>query len=248
MTGRGALVTGAARGIGRAVAVRLAARGDTVLLADRDADEARRAARRITDSGMRARAVALDVTDVYRVREVIAEIDERTPLGTVVNNAGIARSSPLAEVTRALYDELMAVNVRACFFVLQAAARVMIPRRSGSIVNVASTSAFTASTTPMTVYDTSKGAVRMLTVAAARELAAYGVRVNAVAPGTVETDLTRALFSGGADALDAQAREVIPLGRLGEPSEIAAAVDFLSSRDAAYVTGHVLVVDGGWLT
>ena len=112
-------------------------------------------------------------------------------------------------------------------------------------MTVCSTSGFTASTGPMTVYDASKGAVRLLTQAAAREAAGSGVRVNAVAPGTVETDLTLALASSA--ELAELARERVPLGRLGRPQEIAAAVEFLSSDAASYVTGHVLVVDGGWL-
>ena len=193
------------------------------------------------------RSVALDVTDVPATRATIAEIDAECSLGTVVNNAGIGSVTPLVDVTPESFDALMAVNLRGAFFVLQSASRVMVPRGSGSIVNLASTSAFTASTTPMVPYDTSKGAVRMLTVSAARELAPTGVRVNAVAPGTVDTDLTRSL-SDDPGALDRLAANHIPLGRLGRAEEIAAAVEFLSSDDASYVTGHVLVVDGGWLT
>ena len=139
----------------------------------------------------------------------------------------------------------MAVNVRGVFFVVQAALRAMAPRGAGSIVTVCSTSGFTASTGPMAADDASKGAVRLLTQAAAREAAASGVRVNAVAPGTVETDLTLGLAS--AAALADLGTNRIPLGRLGQPHEIAAAVVFLASDAASYVTGHVLVVDGGWL-
>ena len=143
--------------------------------------------------------------------------DAEVPLATVVNNAGVGWITPLIDVAPEQFDGLMAVNFRGTFFVLQAAARVMIPRRSGTIVNMASTSAFTASTQPMVPYDASKGAVRMLTTAAARELAPFGLRVNAIAPGTVSTDLTRSLVADVED-LEAQAQTHIPLGRLGSPA------------------------------
>jgi NAD(P)-dependent dehydrogenase (short-subunit alcohol dehydrogenase family) len=189
--------------------------------------------------------VALDVTDADQVREVVAAVDAKTPLGVVVCNAGVAFSAPLVDVDVAAYDRLMAVNVRGVFLVLQAALRAMLPRGTGSVVTVCSTSSFTASTGPMAVYDASKGAVKLLTQAAAREVAGSGVRVNGVAPGTLETDLTRALASR--EELAALARARIPLGRLGRPSEIGAAVAFLASEEASYITGAVLAVDGGWL-
>ena len=243
----GALVTGGARGIGRAIAERLAQRGDVVFIADVDGPAAQTAAAELRTTGLEVRGIELDVRDAAAVGATVREVDATVPLGTVVNNAGIGFVTPLIDVTPGQFDTLMSVNLRGVFLMLQAAARVMLPRGRGSIVNLASTSSFTASTTPMVPYDTSKGAVRMLTIAAARELAATGIRVNAVAPGTVNTDLTRSL-SDDPDALDRLAATHIPIGRLGRPEEIAAAVDFLASDDASYVTGHVLVVDGGWLT
>ncbi len=239
-----ALVTGGARGIGRGIAERLARRGDTVFIADIAGHEA--TATELCAEGLDVRPVGLDVSDVDALAETVERIDRETPLSTMVNNAGIGWIRPLMEVTPEDFDRLMAINLKAVFFGIQAAAKVMIPRGAGCIVNTASTSAFSASTSPMVPYDTSKGAVRMLTIAAAKELAPYGVRVNAVAPGTVKTDLVRSVL--GESRAAEQAGELIPLGRLGKPSDIGAAVDFLSSPDASYVTGHVLVVDGGWLT
>ena len=242
---RGALVTGGGRGIGRAVSRALAERGDDVAVADVDEGAAAETAAQLAAAGLSARAVELDVVDVSMVREVVAAVDAETPLATVVSSAGIALRRPLDEMEPAEYDRLMDVNVRGLFFVLQAALRAMVPRRSGSVVNIASTSSFTASTGPMVAYDASKAAVKMITQAAAREVAPTGVRVNAVAPGTVETDLTLGLASS--DELAALAAERVPMNRLGRPEEIAAAVLFLSSDAASYVTGHVLVADGGWL-
>ncbi len=241
----GALVTGGARGIGRAIAERLARRGDTVFIGDLGSTAASTAAE-LSAAGLAVHAVELDVRDPGSLAAAVASVEEVAPLATMVNNAGVGWIRPLTEVTPQQFDDLMSVNLRGVFFGIQAAARAMASR-GGCIVNTASTSAFTASTTPMVPYDTSKGAVRMLTIAAARELAPAGIRVNAVAPGTVDTDLTRSVLDDP-DVLERQAAERIPLGRLGKVTDIAAAVDFLSSEAASYVTGHVLVVDGGWLT
>jgi 3-oxoacyl-[acyl-carrier protein] reductase len=238
-------VVGGAKGIGRAITRVLAARGDTVVVADSDGAAGTALVTELRGAGLAARFEELDVTDVERVRAVVAAADAESPLGTVVASAGIAFARRIEEVEPVEYDHLMAVNVRGVFFVVQAAVRAMSPRGRGTIVTVCSTSGFTASTAPMTVYDASKGAVRLLTQAAAREVAATGLRINAVAPGTVETDLTLGLSSS--DELAALGRSRVPLGRLGRPDEIADAVAFLSSDESSYVTGHILVVDGGWL-
>jgi NAD(P)-dependent dehydrogenase (short-subunit alcohol dehydrogenase family) len=172
-------------------------------------------------------------------------VDADVALGVVVANAGVAFGKPLVDVEPDEYDDLMAVNVRGVFFVVQAALRAMLPRGKGSIVTVCSTSSFTASTGPMAAYDASKAAVKLLTQAAAREVAPAGVRVNGVAPGPIETSLTRGLATP--EQLADLGRSRVPLGRLGRPAEIGDAVVYLASDAASYVTGHVLVVDGGWL-
>ena len=240
----GALVTGGAKGIGRGIAERLAERGDTVFIADIAGEKETTA--ELRKAGMNVRSLNLDVRNVGAIGTAIEQIEEEVPLTTVVNNAGVGWIRPLVKVTPDEFDQLMAVNLRAVFFGVQAAASVMIPRRRGCIINIASTSAFSASTSPMVPYDTSKGAVRVLTIATAREPAPFGIRVNAVAPGTVDTDLVRSVL--GDSRSKEQASTLIPLDRLGQPEDVAAAVDYLSSEAASYVTGHVLVVDDGWLT
>src|SRR5207245_511874 len=169
-------------------------------------------------------------------------------LGTVdilVNNAGIGIAKPLIDYTETDWDKQLGVNLKGMFFATQQAARVMIPKRRGKIVNFASTAAFVSSSTPEAAYDISKGGVRQLTISVAAELAPYNINVNAVAPGTIMTDLTLRVLDTKEKMDRASAK--IPLGRLGKPEDMVGPVLFLCSAEADYVTGHVLVVDGGWL-
>jgi len=244
--GKVAIVTGAGRGMGRAVARRLAREGARVVVAEVNAKHGAEVAAEIRDLGGMATEVTADVSrlaDVQRTFDVAV-----AAYGTVdilINNAGIAIARPITDYTESEWDRQMAVNVKGVFFCSQAAARVMIPRRQGKIVNFASTSAFVSSSKPEVAYDTSKGAVRQMTVSIAAELAPHGINVNAVAPGTTATEMTTSTLATDEGMAWQLAR--IPMGRVGQPDDIASVVLFLCSPEASYITGHTVVADGGWL-
>jgi NAD(P)-dependent dehydrogenase (short-subunit alcohol dehydrogenase family) len=241
-----AVVTGAGRGMGRAVARRLGREGAQVVVAELNAAHGEEVAAEIRASGGAATAVAADVSRVADVNRLFIEaVKAYGVVDILVNNAGIGVARPILDYTEADWDRQMGVNVKGVFFCSQAAARLMIPRRRGKIVNFASTSAFVSSSQPEVAYDTSKGAVRQMTISMAAELAPHGINVNAVAPGTTETEMTRDSLSTDEGLAWQLAR--IPMGRVGKPDDIAAVVLFLCSPEASYITGHTLVADGGWL-
>ena len=241
--GQVVIVTGAGQGLGAAIASRFASEGARVAVVDRNSSTAELIAGGLDG----ARAFTVDVTNVAAVqalvRDVVAWGGGR--LDVLVNNAGVAIARSLLDATEQDWDLQVGVNLKGLYFALQAAAQVMVAAGRGKIVNIASTSGFVSSSTPEAIYDLTKGGVRQLTTSAAVELAPLGVHVNAVAPGTVGTDLTRSVLDTPEKWQRAGAR--IPCGRLGEPADIAAAVVWLASEDASYVYGHTLVVDGGWL-
>ena len=244
--GQAAIVTGAGRGMGRAVALGLAGEGAAVAVADVDDGPAAEVCSEIEKAGGRAIAVHADIARVDDVRRLFKEAV--AAFGTVdilINNAGIGIPKPLVDYTEADWERQLDVNLKGMFFATQEAARIMIPKRRGKIVNFASTAAFVSSSTPETAYDISKGGVRQLTVSVAAELAPHNINVNAVAPGTIATELTMRVLD--TEEKMARASAKIPLGRLGTPEDMVGPVLFLCSSDADYVTGHVLVVDGGWL-
>ena len=244
--GQTAIVTGAGRGMGRAIARELAAEGANVVIAEVDEAGAREVVDEIGRSGGHAHAITVDVSSVAEVRTLFKETVAR--FGTVdilINNAGIGIAKPLVDYIEADWDRQIGVNLKGMFFATQEAAKIMIPKRSGKIVNFASTAAFVSSSTPETAYDISKGGVRQLTISVAAELAPYNINVNAVAPGTIMTDLTLRVLD--TEEKMARASAKIPIGRLGKPEDMVGPVLFLCSEEAGYVTGHVLVVDGGWL-
>jgi len=241
-----AVVTGAGRGMGRAVALRLGREGASVVVAELNPEHGAEVAEEIRAAGGRAAPVAADVSQVDDVKRLFARaVKDFGTVDILVNNAGIGVARPILDYTEADWDRQMGVNVKGVFFCSQAAARLMIPNRKGKIVNFASTSAFVSSSSPEVAYDTSKGAVRQMTISMAAELAPHGINVNAVAPGTTETEMTRESLSTPEGRAWQLAR--IPLGRVGQPEDIAAVVLFLCSPEASYITGHTLVADGGWL-
>jgi NAD(P)-dependent dehydrogenase (short-subunit alcohol dehydrogenase family) len=244
--GKVAIVTGAGRGMGRAVAERFGREGAAVVVAEVNAPHGEEVASSIREAGGNAVAATVDVSRTSDVRRLFEQaVKAFGTVDIVVNNAGIAIGRSILDYTEEEWDMQMGVNVKGVFFCCQEAARVMVPRRQGKIVNFASTSAFVSSSKPEVAYDTSKGAVRQMTVSIAAELAPYGINVNAVAPGTTATEMTKSTLASDEGLAWQLAR--IPMGRVGQPADIAAVVLFLCSAEASYITGHTLVADGGWL-
>ncbi|MHA6619122.1 SDR family oxidoreductase [Pseudonocardia sp. DLS-67] len=244
LDGRLAMVTGAGSGIGRGVALGLAAAGaDLILLSDRDnlgpvAEEASAAGAAVTTE-------LLDLADRDARRAAVERLLDAHAVDVLVNNAGLIRRAPATEFSDADWYEVIEVNLHAAFELCRAAGRRMVARGSGKIVNVASMLSFQGGFL-VPSYAASKHALAGLTRALANEWAAHGVNVNAIAPGYVATATTAALRSDPARSDEILGR--IPAGRWAEPEDVAGAAVFLASRAADYVHGHVLAVDGGWLS
>ncbi|MEV4051362.1 glucose 1-dehydrogenase [Amycolatopsis sp. NPDC049688] len=236
LSGRVALVTGGTRGIGLATARALAEAGATVVLTGRDEARAKEAAASVGASGL-----ALDVTDAKAVSSLVRGVaKEHGKLDIVVANAGIMEDALLGMIREDLVDLTLSTNVAGTLHTVQAAARAMMRKKTGSIVVLASIVGEYGSA-GQTVYAASKAAVANIARSAAKELGRSGIRVNAVAPGVIETDLTAGLSE------DAKAENAgkTPLGRLGRPEEVANAIRFLVSDEASFITGQVLGIDGG---
>lgn len=246
LAGRVALVTGGGRGIGLAIARAFGREGADVAVADMRLEEAQAAAAELRGLGRRAAAIEVDVSDPEQVAAMVERAaSELGRLDVMVSNAGISQRRDMLEMSVEEWDRVIAVNLRGVFLCGQAAARRMVADGvRGSIINTASQRAESAGLHQV-AYVASKGAVKSLTKAMALDLAPRGIRVNAIGPGPVLSDLTRARFSDPAEREAFTAR--VPLGRLGEPDDIAPAAVFLASERARWVTGHCLFVDGGWL-
>jgi NAD(P)-dependent dehydrogenase (short-subunit alcohol dehydrogenase family) len=245
LEGRIALVTGAGRGIGRAAAEALAEAGAEVWLLARTLADVETGAREICGAGGRANPLACDVTDAAALKRAVAGLPG---LDILVNNAGTNIPEPFVDVSEEHLDRLLDLNVRAAFIAAQAAAKKMLEApdrgdRGGAILNMSSQMGHIGAA-GRTVYCLTKHALEGLTKAMAVELAPHGIRVNSVAPTFVETPMTAPMFQRKEFSDWVHAR--IPLGRLGQPREVAAAIVFLASPAAAMITGTSLLIDGGW--
>jgi 2-deoxy-D-gluconate 3-dehydrogenase len=248
LDGRVALVTGAGRGIGRAIAMRLAEAGAAVAVADLDADAALEVTEAIRAAGGTAEAAPADVADEADVKTLVRACgDQMGGLDVLVNNAGIFPMRPVLEMATADFDRVLSVNLRGAFLCTREAALAMVEQgRGGSIVNVTSVDALHPSMVGLAHYDASKHGMWGFTKNVALELAPHGIRVNAVAPGGVLTEGVRQMGAGTDEAVAAFAGRV-PLQRMGDPDDIARAVLFLAVPMSGYMTGSQVVVDGGLL-
>ena len=243
--GQVAIVTGGGNGIGRACAEAFAAEGAAVAVADIDSGAGTAVAQAIVAAGGRAAFVETDVGDAGQAKRLV----ERTlaafgRLDVLINNAGIIKTADFLEISEADFDAVLRVNLKGVFLVGQAAARVMVAKGKGAIVNMSSTNAVVAIANQVP-YAASKGAVGQLTKVMALALADKGVRVNAIGPGSILTDLLKVVMSD-----DAARRRILsrtPMGRCGEPAEIARVALFLASDEASYITGQTIYPDGGRL-
>jgi 3-oxoacyl-[acyl-carrier protein] reductase len=238
LDGKGAIVTGGSRGIGRAIVARLVADGATVVFSYRqDEGAAKEVATEFPGRAIPVRADLADLADLHGLFDTAAE--QLGGLDILVNNAGTARTALIADVTDAEYDDLMAINAKSVFFAIQRAARQM--RDGGRIINISSLNTVLASP-GVAVYAASKAAVEQFSRVAARELGNRGITVNSVSPGATDTDLLRGTNSR--DSLR-MAEAMSPLGRLGQPADIADVVGFLAGPDGRWLTGQNLHASGG---
>lgn len=242
--GKLALVTGSSRGIGRAIALGLAKAGaDVILHCRNNIDKCKEMASEIKSYGVNCDIVAADTGKPEDVEKMFTYISERYGhLDILVNNAAVLTRKPFLDLTISEWDQQMETNSRGYFLCMQYAAKLMLPTGEGRIINISSISQYTAAIN-RTHYCASKGAIGMLTKSGALELAPYNITVNAVQPGSIHTDFNNDVLSD--PEFYRNCREGIPLNRLGRPDDIAGAVVFLASKEASYVTGAEIVIDGG---
>ena len=240
LSGRVALVTGASRGIGRAIAKQLAAQGAVVVAASRG-DNAASTVQEIASSGGKAEVASLDVADLRAIPAIVeATLERHARIDILVNNAGIARDQLLLRMRRDEWDEVLATNLTAAFGLTQAVLKPMIRQRSGRVICISSVVGQSGNAGQAN-YAASKAGLIGFVKAVAQEVASRNVTANVVAPGLIETDMTRLIAENARDQWQAK----IPMRRMGTPDDVANAVCFLASDEAAYITGQVLAVNGG---
>ena len=240
--GKTALVTGAGKGIGRAIALRLANEGANVVINySGSEDAAADCAAECEKAGVRTLRVKADVSDAAQVEEMFARaVEEFGTVDILVNNAGITRDKIILRMKEEDFDSVLDINLKGSYNCMKAASKIMLKQRSGRIISISSIVGLRGNAGQVN-YSASKAGIIGMTKSLARELASKGINVNAVAPGFIETDMTKALPEAEKEKLLA----VIPAGRMGKPEDIAGAVLFLAGPDSSYVTGQVLTVDGG---
>ncbi|HIN25768.1 MAG TPA: 3-oxoacyl-[acyl-carrier-protein] reductase [Candidatus Marinimicrobia bacterium] len=241
LSGKVALVTGASRGIGCGIAKTLAENGAHVVCVSRNVSDVQSVADKITAAGGTATAVACDISDSDNVSKLIKEtVATHDHLDILVNNAGVTRDNLLMRMSEDDWNTVLNINLKAAFIAIKAAARTMIKQRNGRIINISSVVGLMGNAGQAN-YAASKAGLIGLTKSTARELASRGITANCIAPGYVATDMTNEL----GDEVQQSLIEQIPLGRMGQVEDIASAVAFLASDEAAYITGQTLAIDGG---
>ncbi|ARK32483.1 SDR family NAD(P)-dependent oxidoreductase [Halalkalibacter krulwichiae] len=246
LSGKTAIITGASRGLGREMANALAQQGANIVAADLNLNDVEQAAGELKqEHNVEALAVQVDVTNEDEVEKLIESTVERFgKIDIVINNAGICQKIKAEEMSLKDWNKTMEVNVNGVFLVSKLAGVKMMETGGGSIINIASMSSFIANTEAQCAYNTSKAAVAMMTKCLANEWVSHNIRVNAIAPGYMETDMAKPLFAEGGELR--HVLDYIPMKRLGKPFELGGLAIYLASEASSYATGSVFVVDGGY--